>query len=440
MASSSTQTDNGTQTVNETQTLQLQEQSQHYDDRIEVTKYELGKTVHCKLEQFIQHLLKLGVTIFGGYVIFTIKKSHFTNLFYEYCKTHKIDFKSNFNNPDCHPESKFRMETPFKGKSDIDMFILEEDLDIIMNFLNKQYKVIEISSHCSYFIDESMRSNLNFKKLKLVPIMSETVSSSLNLLLGIDIKEYLFHHIFVDLIIKKKTAIKGLFLYPPFNCPDFKCNQFIMYWSHIENREIISQNNIPVNPKLSIIDKQISVHNTIETIKAQCINNIAELCDIIPNMHRVLKMLMKGYTIKIPLSNIPGGKGHFKHKIPDDEKTNETCAICRSNFEEDTTILYTCTQCSLPYHIDCYIMFHINHVKTNKTHPNCPKCRNIINVDYCAYVNMVYLIDNFTDFLTTQDSSTLSNIEFHYCNNCKRDARSHTLPAYINNKLFIIYY
>ena len=46
------------------QTLQLQKQSQHYDDRIEVTKYELGKTVHCKLEQFIQHLLKLGRNYF----------------------------------------------------------------------------------------------------------------------------------------------------------------------------------------------------------------------------------------------------------------------------------------------------------------------------------------------------------------------------------------
>ena len=74
-----------------------------------------------------------------------------------------------------------------------------------------------------------------------------------------------------------------------------------MYWSHIENRELLlHKHNIPVNPKLSIIDKQISVYNTIETIKAQCINNIAELCDHIPNIHRVLKMLMKGYTIKIP--------------------------------------------------------------------------------------------------------------------------------------------
>ena len=45
--------------------------------------------------------------------------------------THILDFKSNFNNPDCHPESNLRMASPFHGKSDIDMFILEEDLDII---------------------------------------------------------------------------------------------------------------------------------------------------------------------------------------------------------------------------------------------------------------------------------------------------------------------
>ena len=90
---------------------------------ITITSYDIGKKTYIKHQHFIHNSLSRGATIFGGYVIFEIKKSYFTKLFYNYCIKEKLDYKRNFNNTECHPESKFRMLAPFQNKSDIDMYI-----------------------------------------------------------------------------------------------------------------------------------------------------------------------------------------------------------------------------------------------------------------------------------------------------------------------------
>jgi len=402
---------------------------------ITITSYDIGKKTYIKHQHFIHNSLSRGATIFGGYLIFEIKKSYFTNLFYNYCIKEKLDYKRNFNNTECHPESKFRMLAPFQNKSDIDMYIQQKDVEKLINYFKSQYEVIELNTQCSYFIGTEIRRHLEFKKLKLLPKMSEEVSSSLNALLCIKKKETLFPHKFIDLIIIKNNSTEKA----PFNCPDFKCNQLFMYWSKIEERIIISQNSSPFTSMLSFIDQQNFVVNTLDTIKQQCIDNIAELCkDTIPHLHRVLKMLMKGYTIKIPLETIPGALGH-KYEIPKEKKTEHKCAICYDDFKEDTIIMYPCSQCAAPYHINCYVMFYMDSVKNHNKKPDCPNCRVKIIKDNCAFVNMVFLINNYNEYVKTNDICNFSGICFTYCKECKSNSPTKKVPSYINNRLIIKY-
>ena len=53
------------------------------DGYIKISKYDICRKVHIKLQEFIFDVLARDAIIFGGYIIFEIKKSHFTKLFYE---------------------------------------------------------------------------------------------------------------------------------------------------------------------------------------------------------------------------------------------------------------------------------------------------------------------------------------------------------------------
>ena len=55
------------------------------DGYIKISKYDICRKVHIKIQEFIFDVLARDAIIFGGYIIFEIKKSHFTKLFYEYC-------------------------------------------------------------------------------------------------------------------------------------------------------------------------------------------------------------------------------------------------------------------------------------------------------------------------------------------------------------------
>ena len=405
------------------------------DGYIKISKYDICRKVHIKLQEFIFDVLACDAIIFGGYIIFEIKKSHFTKLFYDYCMTNNINYKKNFNNPECHPESNLRMSSPFHGKSDIDMYIQEKDLEKLMDYFKNEYDIIEHNPPCSYFIKPSIRSNLGFKKMTLTPKVAKQVSSTLNSLFSSNVRSLLFPRKNIDLIIIKNNAnIKA-----PFNCPDFKCNQFFMYYSKFEQRIITSHNAINIPMRLSYIDEQKFMNDKMEIIKQQCIDNVAELCDDnVPQLHRVLKMLLKDYTINIPPENIPGGTklGCFKHKIPESEKTDNKCTICYDNFEKDTQILYSCKSCSTPYHIDCYIMFHMENVKNHRAQPDCPNCREKLEEDYCAFVNMVFLINHFKECLKINNMNKMIGIKFQYCNQCKITAPKQKVPDLIKRNIY----
>lgn len=414
------------------------EEPEPYDDKLPImTYYGIGKEAHKKYQDFIEHILIKGAIIFGGSIIYNIKKSYHSNSYYEYCMKNNIDYKSNFNNRRCHPESILRMSTPFQNNGDIDMYIQEADLEKLMNYFNSEYNITEQSAVCSYFIPEETRVKLIFKRLILKQKISETVSSSLNIF-GCAIKHALFPHIYIDLIIIKNNSHER----PPFNTPDFICNQLFMYWSSVEKRIIISVNNIQIPSRLSFIDNQKTVSDTLEVIKQQCINNIAELYpEVIPPLHRVLKMLLKGYTIKIPKETIPGGSGNHKFAIPEDKKTEHKCLICYDEFKQDTTITYPCNKCSTAYHINCYVAFHIDTLTTHNKQPNCPCCKNILTKDNCAFVNMVNLINNYNEYVKTRSTNNLTNLRFKYCSDCKTaSSPTNKLPHKINCRTFTIKY
>ena len=167
------------------------ESIEEYDGYIKISKYDICRKVHIKLQEFIFDVLACDAIIFGGYIIFEIKKSHFTKLFYDYCMTNNINYKKNFNNPECHPESNLRMSSPFHGKSDIDMYIQEKDLEKLMDYFKNEYDIIEHNPPCSYFIKPSIRSNLGFKKMTLTPKVAKQVSSTLNSLFSSNVRSLL---------------------------------------------------------------------------------------------------------------------------------------------------------------------------------------------------------------------------------------------------------
>jgi len=397
------------------------------DNYIKASVYKTNKFKHKNLQNFIYHVLNIGATIFGGYIIFDIKKSHFTKLFYEYCIKTNINYKNNFNNTECHPESILRMSDPFQNKSDIDMYIKAQNLEKLMDYFTSEYDVKVISTSCSYFIPLDIRSKLEFKKLKLIPKMSDTISRTLNGLFGVKIKESLFHHKFIDLIIVKDNSD----IQAPFNVPDFKCNQLYIYWDN--HKKIISMAHTSYGyiENLSFLDRELFIIENLKKTAQQCIDKVAELCEYnIPHLHRVWKLLNKGYTIKIPPIHIPGYT-HHKHKILKEEQTEHKCIICYENFEKDTEILYACNSCSAPYHTECYIMLHIDNVNNYKVQPNCPKCRAKLKEDHCAFINMIFLINNFNNYLITKDINKIIGLRFQYCNYCKEKSPTRKVPNYI---------
>ena len=406
------------------------EEPEEYNDSLPGTFYDVGKISQKKIECLILMILQIGATIFGGYINFCNKKSHATKLYYEYCMVNNINYKRNFNNRRCHPESILRMSTPFQNGGDIDMYIKEKDLEELMEYFNNNYIVEEQSAKCSYFIPEKTRNELKYKSIVLKPKIDKSTQKFLNQLYGVETTKKIFPFIFIDLIIIKNSSL----IRPPFNCPDFICNQLFMYWSTVENRVIISvnSNHFQTHLHLSHIDTQTSINNTLALINQQCIDNIAELYpEVIPPLHRVLKMLLKGYTIKIPKDTIPGAIGH-KFEIPEGEKKNNKCVICYDNFKEGSTIMHPCNQCSNAYHIDCYIAYHLNSVTTHNKIPDCPLCNNILTTDHCDFVNMVYLIHNYNEYVKTKNYNYLTKLRFKYCNECSLNSPTPTLPHKIN--------
>jgi hypothetical protein len=393
------------------------------------------------LRKIVAKLIACGCEIFGGAARDFVYRDHCANIFYaKFLQTYNRKATSeDYDNPNLFPET-------YAGRTllppDLDVFVKGEvNFDKVRKYLIETFEC-RIYDHEKkpdikdpdnpYFID----SNPDLKKvLKYYSIPLSNLWRSEQLKEKIKVLREFFPGIIVDLFNKapimkldiivlvdnwKKINIdnhnyedESRFC-PPFNNPDFRCNQLSLVKSdNFENTYVLRANcNFkPIslrkykNGLLGYINNEIieqeskteSLKIIIDDIIAQ--RAVSVLSKRLVDSHRIAKMEKKGYTVNIapilPKSLV------YKTPLKDDDK----CPICFEALDNSTATIKPC-ECAGLMHAKCWAQnIYMNEtINSNHYHYNCPCCRNQLEmcVKYpkyscttCQIVNMLLAVDYY---------------------------------------------
>lgn len=418
------------------------------DENVTILKKNMiGYMNHQKwiklLELFKNICFNNGI-IYGGcvrdYIIRTeTTKKYFNNML----KKNNIKYDEakkyqNFNNPDIDKET---YEDRNLFPNDIDIFCLENQVNKIINCIERIFVLKEITSaslrYNELFKDKLVKASIihrrfylmNFDKFKSIGmnIIKYLLKSMANIIIN-DTK------IYVDLLILRKEFCEqeliGLEMYPPFGKPEFLCNMLCMklkdnfensYINRIPDNIIIEplyinyirmfinneDNYTPIfNPLHNISRDQYilkEIINDVITKRARPVGgNIA--------LYRCTKIISKGFKIDVQFLMSKIIYHHvekrsdteqiiYEHDKPCIYKKNDElnkdliCPICQDDFHNDSIIVNWGCTCNIGYHRKCLLLFISAEINKPNFDGNtsCPNCRRIVNTCLCTLGNLLIM-------------------------------------------------
>ena len=437
---------------------QAQEQTQTNASTLEDIAFSISKAklnqikseINCmnwkNLNTLISELIELDCEIFGGAARDIFARDHWATKFYEEFLLPRInDTQSNtteqYDEPTCHPES-------YEGRTllpkDLDLFIKgEANFEKVKKYLINKYKVITIeksegaSHHTPYFIEKNPKlaevllyhhfilKNLNYS------VETRRMIEILKHILPAEVIDKIFPDIIIHIdIIVLKDNWKQFRYYlnemcPPFDNPDFRCNQISLVKDKKEN--LTRNYTLKVNWNLTeksdgrhfgslfkcvsaeLSDVQLKMDN-LKIVIEDIINKRAIPVSKNISAHRIIKMQAKGYTIDLAqlLSNV-----HTKPLNADD-----LCSICLEDFSVKKIAVKPCV-CASVMHPECWAFLMKTEMETNYTF-SCPSCRKMHSI--CETI----FPDQFEPYTICRTVNMLCALEHH-----REDIEKHTQTRYV---------
>ena len=343
--------------------------------------------------------------VYGGFIRDNILHDYMAKQFYDRTlfddDDHELLFEK-YNDPKVDCETSFRTLVP----KDIDMrFFSQSDYRLFLESVKSEgynvhayavssdkYKTPKKKNDDS---DEEEEEEQNILKYK-VEVKSNIPLQNLHILNTrlID-KEYAMTSVIVDVTISEKR-----------NSADFLCNSVQMSrhgFSVQDERSFFgSVKDLIMEQKhdmemMGLIEDQI---HTMEAAVFCCSLHIS-----IPDRHRIMKMVKKGWKIKI----IAIRELAFLTQITAEDDDEEHCIICHEKFETISTVpgvhtlldgvKFSC--CSASYHCHCL-------VELLKKNTHTILSRDKSNVTYkcvqCSQQKMSFYIKNMMEYLEELDS------------------------------------
>ena len=356
----------------------------------------------------------------------------------------QIAFLMFYSNDKVHPET-FQKRNLFPR--DLDMFILEEDYQTVIDNLKQEYQVNIEDCTASNYIDTEYKDLLLHYHITINlfgKIQPGFNSLLINLLKTSEqsVLQNAMRKFKIDCIIKKKYAEikyklpakneeeaieRDLFenqnkekyanLYPPFNKPDFLCNQLVIVIDDkTEKKSLKRRNSHEFTFKINKVfmnfyekSKKQSTNltnrfmfelNTTKMVLNDAYNGIATaLNDSIP-VHRLMKMHSMKYKINFNElfdfydTNYGNQKRKFLKASQQEEDICCICCICQGNFEEDIKNIIKPCKCNGYMHINCFVSYHKQFKSSSPNQSiiivSCPLCREKrLHSDYDNFCKMM---------------------------------------------------
>lgn len=334
--------------------------------------------------------------VYGGFIRDNILHDYMAKQFYDRTLFNDHELFEKYNDPKVDSETSFRTLVP----KDIDMrFFSEIDYRIFLERVKSEgyhvhayavsgdkYKTPKKNHDNSD--EEDKEENIVKYKVEVksnIPLQDLYISNARLL-----DKEYATTSVIVDVTISEKR-----------NCADFLCNSVQMsrhgFSIHSERNFFGSVKDLIMEQKhememMGLIEDQI---HTMEAAVLCCSHHIS-----IPDRHRMMKMVKKGWKIKI----IAIRELSFLTQITAEDDDEELCIICHEKFETISVVpgvhtlldgvKFSC--CSASYHCHCLVEL----LKKN-THTILSRDKN--NVTYkcvqCSQQKMSFYTKNMIEFL-----------------------------------------
>lgn len=398
-------------------------------------KSDFNRANWNNLNELIIKLILLDCEIFGGAARDIVYRDYYTNIFYkEYAKTMDNPRASaeEYDDPNLFPET-------YAGRTllptDLDIFIKgNANFEKVCKYLKETYKcnVYNNQEHAEprapYFIETNPELKKVLKYYHIVinglvsTVQSRRLFGVLNNFLPETIKKQFVKGVVMklDVIVLadnwKEVQLDNYDecdLNPPFNNPDFRCNQLSLVkqteptkwpyytlksnWSFIPHVYEYNYDGIIACMSEEIKKIQREADNlkiiTDDIIAKRAIPVISTKL-VAP--YRIVKMEKKGYTVDI-VSMLPKQLIHKAPLQPDDK-----CIICFEEFTTGSIILKPC-ECSGLMHTVCWAQF-VKMENTNHRYNNrCPNCRHqqdicirySDHVSTCKLTNMLSALEHY---------------------------------------------
>ena len=292
--------------------------------------------INCKkwlnFSSLVTSIINMDCEIFGGAARDLIYRNHMTNLYNDYLDNETdicikyLDSYERYDNCKVHPYS-------YKGRTlmptDLDIYIQGKDkFNKLMTFLNERYKIHHFhnespdfqNSQSPYFLetDPRFKDALEYHSVDIVSFNMSTelyrMLEFVKIFITKDIYEKIFESckIHLDIIVLIDESMTDI--RPPFNNPDFRCNQIsLVKRTDGSGYEVKANWNFIdpyyINPGRFDLTKQIK--SKIEKLKIESenldiiINDILEQKAIpvitgkIPSLKRIIKMYSKNYDVHL---------------------------------------------------------------------------------------------------------------------------------------------
>ena len=420
------------------------------------TQTSVSKMQYNSFRRFIIWLFRLNtdLIIYGGCPRDLINREHNVNLYHKYCGDNNRDYEERYNDKTFHPET-------FIGRNrmpkDIDTFMSSKDFEIVMAALTENYVVKKLDVSEPYFKQNLDNSDLKYIRLHISSkLLPKDIFYNLRTFVGGKAIKDCGTNIYLDIIINQQPFNNRLS--PPFNNADFNINLISMN-SELFGDGIYNFNLLPI-----AIGSSFYTHSNITKRKAllnhkfdETVSDIQNMIAIIDNLeipiHRLIKMVSKGYTIKydhripdniIPSQSIPNTITskpihHTNGLITYEDVVDEAiCVICRDVFKLNEIGLMPChtgeytgeCRCQALFHERCYIS-----MRGRNDILNCPLCRSsILDIFcHCKFINFKLKlefvkanIDSLTENRGIIHHDELSNIPHYQPFECGICDRTHT--------------
>jgi hypothetical protein len=363
-----------------------------------ITKTDISKINLRKIQTFyktIMKIVKTGATIFGGCPRDLIIRENACEIFRNYCFENNLVLREMYNEPTCNPETyKDRNLIP----TDIDILSTNDNCEILVEQIKQLGHISNITSKKLY--REHFGIILKCLELNTMDKYNPDYCTSFG--------KFFYNHnnikIKIDIVCApfKRNLDEYISLKPDFLCNklqihfnpitdliQYSVDQSIFKINHITtkyNSFAINNDTLWVCRSGGIRNSTLLAHDIYEIIVEQIIHKKAYL--LLPDVHRIHKMMSKGWTIILDYKILVNYYNNIFNKITFVENinggvdgvnklTDEPCPICHEIYVENDIINSPVKLCSNSHyvHFKCFALSYLTQENALDTTPSCCLCR-----------------------------------------------------------------